>query len=245
MLNVGQQAPEFTGHDILTDQPFTLSDHKGKVVVIAFHGLTWCPPCQFAVPVLQELWLEYLADPDCPIQFVVVSVDEQEPVTKEMLEGLEPPITTPWLLDTEIPQLYEVGGTPPQYFFLDPEHRICHIEVGLFGTTSAAQTAGFRSAVDSCKPIGNDFFRVPSAVAQILFGVTADQGGIVIVGGKPKPIGPWDPLRPAMARDALRALAIGELAESVEDPGARRALQRNAWKAVAAASKKALSKAER
>ena len=66
-------------------------------------------------------------------------------------------------------------------------------------------------------------------------------GGVVIVGGKPKPVGPWDPLRAPMTRDTLRALAIGELAESIENPLAQRALQRNAWKTVAAASDRALS----
>jgi murein tripeptide amidase MpaA len=35
---------------------------------------------------------------------------------------------------------------------------------------------------------------IPALVAEILFGVTADGGGVVVIGGKPVPVGPWDPL---------------------------------------------------
>lgn len=46
MANVGDPAPDFTGPYIITGQPFsagktfTLSDHFGKVIVLAFVGYT-------------------------------------------------------------------------------------------------------------------------------------------------------------------------------------------------------------
>ncbi len=41
--------------------------------------------------------------------------------------------------------------------------------------------------------------RIPTLVAEILFGVVSDGGGVVIIGGKPHPVPPWDPLVPQLA----------------------------------------------
>ncbi len=44
----------------LDGKPVTLSDYKGKVVIVDFWG-TWCPPCVKEVPVLVELHKKYAA----------------------------------------------------------------------------------------------------------------------------------------------------------------------------------------
>ena len=46
---VGRPAPQFTVQD--TDRRVTLSDHRGKVVVLNFWA-TWCPPCVEEMPSL-------------------------------------------------------------------------------------------------------------------------------------------------------------------------------------------------
>ena len=40
MVHLGDNAPDFSGHDARSDEPFTLSDHFGKVIVLAFVGWT-------------------------------------------------------------------------------------------------------------------------------------------------------------------------------------------------------------
>jgi subtilisin family serine protease len=62
---------------------------------------------------------------------------------------------------------------------------------------------------------------------QILFGLSAGGGGVVLPpGGPPVPVDPgWQRLAPQM-RDVLLGLATAKLAEAVSDPDARRALQR-------------------
>src|SRR5262249_51151476 len=57
-------------------------------------------------------------------------------------------------------------------------------------------------------------------VAQILFGVINDAGGLIWVPGRgPVPVDPWGPLSPA-ERDVLTALAIARLAAQIEDTAA-------------------------
>ena len=38
MLGIGDTAPDFSGQDIVSGGTFTLSDHFGKVIVLAFIG---------------------------------------------------------------------------------------------------------------------------------------------------------------------------------------------------------------
>jgi peroxiredoxin len=39
MLTIGDTAPDFSGNDVITGTPFTLSDHSGKVILLAF--ISW------------------------------------------------------------------------------------------------------------------------------------------------------------------------------------------------------------
>ena len=79
-----------------------------------------------------------------------------------------------------------------------------------------------------------------------MFGVTQDAGGVVISGGKPIPVPPWDSLRHMAIekRDILFALAISELAGKLGDAEANRDLQTRALLAIETAAKGLLAKAK-
>jgi peroxiredoxin len=67
-LSVGKVAPEITGRD-LNGAPFSLSDYRGKVVLLTFSG-DWCGICRAQYPFerrLQEL--------SSQAPFVILSVD--------------------------------------------------------------------------------------------------------------------------------------------------------------------------
>jgi murein tripeptide amidase MpaA len=75
--------------------------------------------------------------------------------------------------------------------------------------------------------------RLPDLVAQILFGVINDAGGVIIVGGKPIPVPPWDP----WMRDALAGMLIHQLGEQISAPMGR-AVQRQALEVVRRAAER-------
>jgi peroxiredoxin len=68
-LSVGQAAPEITGRD-LDGLPFSLSDYRGKVVLLMFSG-DWCGICRSQYPI--ERRLQDLQAAGAPL--VILSVD--------------------------------------------------------------------------------------------------------------------------------------------------------------------------
>jgi thiol-disulfide isomerase/thioredoxin len=117
-ITPGSRAPEVHGVTI-GREPVSLSDIKGKVIVVNFWA-SWCPPCIAELPALQSLY-ESLREKG--IQVVGVAVDD----TIENIAAISAQfkLTFPIIIDTkgESKRLFEIKGLP-ETFVLDEKHQV-------------------------------------------------------------------------------------------------------------------------
>ncbi len=117
-ITPGSRAPEIKGVSI-GREPLSLSDIKGKVIVVNFWA-SWCPPCIAELPALQSLY-ESLREKG--IQVVGVAVDD----TIENIAAITAQfkLTFPIIIDTKADskRLYEIKGLP-ETFVLDEKHQV-------------------------------------------------------------------------------------------------------------------------
>ncbi len=246
MLSIGDTAPDFSGIDILTGNSFTLSDFEEHIVLITFNRITSCPPCQLTVPIVQKVWEAYkskICTP--PIQFVGISDKDQGNVVGA-LEAIG--VSFPFLDDPSISEDYEIGSVPT-LIVLRPGRKVCHIKVGLISSNVAILEWVLRfmmgfCGLQKCEDYYQPYFE---AVAQILFGVTQDGGGVIIDGSGPVPIDPWDPLSPMSPEhwDILVGTAMSRLARQVSHPRLSKELEIKSLQVVEASIRKQISRVRR
>jgi len=105
-------APDFTLKD-LTGRNISLSDYKGKVVLLEFWA-TWCPPCKASIPALVELNRKYEQK-----GFIVlgVSIDTDSDASEKVRQfSASHNINYPVLLANETtPKIYNVMSIPTSF----------------------------------------------------------------------------------------------------------------------------------
>ena len=127
---VGKLAPvfKFTNPD---GEAISLSDLNGHYVVLNFWA-TWCGPCKFEMPLLQELARDEEKASEGLMLLTINSGESADAVSQFMYEhGYSFPV----LLDTQrsIARAYNVRAIPTT-FFLDKDGIIRDIKVGAFTT---------------------------------------------------------------------------------------------------------------
>ena len=107
----GKPAPAFTLRDLTTDKPVSLSDFKGKPVVINFWA-TWCGPCQQEHPYLEWAQREY---GDKVVFLGMIFEDTPDNARKFLAQHGAP---FPELIDPNsmTSVAYGVAGVPETYF---------------------------------------------------------------------------------------------------------------------------------
>ena len=122
-------APYFS-HPDLEGHTVSLSDLHGQTVVIDFFA-TWCEPCVFQPPELNEVWRAHRASGKLVVLGIEVSgasadevrawgTDNQAVAEYRLLVGA----------DEDLARRYDVNGFPATVV-IDPEGRIDSVTVGL------------------------------------------------------------------------------------------------------------------
>ncbi|MBJ6727061.1 TlpA disulfide reductase family protein [Geomesophilobacter sediminis] len=121
----GKHAPDFTLSD-LSGKPVTLSQLKGKVVLLNFWA-TWCPPCREEIPSMVKL---NQAMQGKEFQMLAVSIDEGG---KNAVSGFfaKSGLTLPALLDTDGKTAKRYGTTGvPETFVINKQGVIVKKVIG-------------------------------------------------------------------------------------------------------------------
>ncbi len=144
----GDPAPDFTLPD-LEGNPVTLSDYRGKAVIIDFWA-TWCPPCIFQVPELNRFWKAHKDRGD--VMVLGVAID---------LEGAE--VVAPWVEEQGVEYTIVVGDENlarkfgalgfPTLAIVTPEGTLDSLHVGLIEVAELESLlAPFRSTPAPAEP---------------------------------------------------------------------------------------------
>jgi cytochrome c biogenesis protein CcmG, thiol:disulfide interchange protein DsbE len=118
-------APDFTIDLYTGDGSFTLSEQRGKFVVVNFWG-SWCAPCRDEAPYLQAAHEDFQ---DRGVQIVGVGFRDTERAAMRFLE--ETNTTYPTGPDTglRITASYNIVGAP-ETFIVDPDGNIVDFYLG-------------------------------------------------------------------------------------------------------------------
>lgn len=111
----------------LAGEPVSLSDYRGRVVVMEFWA-TWCGPCRFSLPSLEVVYKRYR---DRGV--TVLLLNEQETVDV-ITRWVGKRYTAPILLDAsgEVAARYQVQGIP-RLFIVDQDGRLVYAHEGYGG----------------------------------------------------------------------------------------------------------------
>lgn len=122
---IGKPAPAFTLLD-LNGNKVSLSDYKGKVVILDFWA-TWCPPCVREIPHFIELYKEHK---DKGLSIVGISVDRQGVSVVKAFNQKYKINYQILMADSQVTSTYGNIRGIPTTFVIDPAGNIQRMYVG-------------------------------------------------------------------------------------------------------------------
>lgn len=131
---LGQSLPDDLGRDRSGD-PVTISQHRGKVVIVTFWA-SWCGPCRRELPLLGKLRSYVGSD-----HLEIIAINFKEP-RREFLDVIRSnrDIALTWVHDARgtISDVYGVNSLP-HMFIIDRDGKLAHVHRGY----SAEMVDGF------------------------------------------------------------------------------------------------------
>lgn len=123
---VGRTAPSFSLQS-LDHRPVSLSDYRGKKVVVSFWA-SWCGPCRLEMPELRSFYQHYHKNSD-KFEFLAISLDDNRADAASFAQAEQLPF--PVLLDahSQIAKAYGVEGIPT-LFVVDESGKVAFGHIG-------------------------------------------------------------------------------------------------------------------
>jgi thiol-disulfide isomerase/thioredoxin len=130
----GQPAPDFY-FETPEGDPSSLSQLKGRPVLVNFWA-TWCGPCRYEMPFLQQIYEDWPGD---ELAMMTINVAESSSDVSQFMQSEGFSFTV--LLDGEaaVAQRYNVQGIPTT-LFIDKEGIIQNVHVGSFRSQAEIET---------------------------------------------------------------------------------------------------------
>ena len=121
----GEAAPDFELPLLDDRSPVTLSEQRGRVVLLNFWA-TWCKPCEDEMPSMERIYRELAPE---GFEMIAVSVDKDFPEVAAFRDRLD--LSFPIAMDTteEVARRYQLQGYP-ESLLIDGEGRLVERYVG-------------------------------------------------------------------------------------------------------------------
>lgn len=126
---VGKPAPEVIAEPLGGDGPKTLTEARGKIVILDFWA-TWCGPCRKSFPKYQEILDRFPND----VAVLAVSVDDSEHTAKEKILGVardaHVKFSILWDMHLRMEARYTMPNGLPAAFVIDRTGTVRSVHVG-------------------------------------------------------------------------------------------------------------------
>lgn len=104
---------------------YRLSNYRGQVVVMNFWA-TWCPPCRYEMPAMENLWQKVKGR---GVVVLGINVGENADIIFEFTGQYPVSFPLPMDIDGKVIESYPVRGLPTTYV-VDPSGMVTHRAVG-------------------------------------------------------------------------------------------------------------------
>ncbi len=131
---VGNLAPNFQLRN-LNGQTVSLFDLRGKPVLINFWA-TWCPPCKYEMPFLQQVHDSWSAK---GLVLLAVDIGETQTTVQKFMTDLNLTLTVPMDANRNVAKDYGITAIPTS-FFIDKNGVIQQKVIGAFANVAAIES---------------------------------------------------------------------------------------------------------
>lgn len=128
-IRIGEKAPEFRLPDLMTGKMISLSEFKGRKVVMIEFWATWCENCVREAPELGRLYAAW-KDKDFEFLSIAVPPGDADEIRRFVRENK---LTNPTFLDEDLTvaaKLYGLAGPLPLKVVIDHEGVVRYAHVG-------------------------------------------------------------------------------------------------------------------